>query len=1607
MICVFAYHASAQNRAAYFGTFPQYYSLGSIDVGGGQLTVEALIKLNGTGYYDSSIDGYANIVSKQRNSNSLNYVLRPDHGEIVTSNGKFSTPILINSIAKDSVYHVAMVYNGAELKFFINGCLFSYIPATGNLITNGVQTTLGQLAISPDFFPREQFFGYMDEVRIWRRARTDFEIQNNMLNLPSPASQTGLAVYYKFEGNTKNEQGTASLNAVPSFNNPELRVQEEFSKIQPFNFTFDKIDPTCKGNDGSITINAFGGNPPYKYVLDGIDFQTTNVFENLSPGFHIVTVRSGGVGCAKSVNIELADNTLIADISNSDSTITFGSSVQLNGYSSIDNYLWSPAESLSCTDCATPLASPATTTTYYLFSKNNLCSAKDSVTITVGAEPTAECNSLQLGIGSTANERAIDVAVTENYQYFIAANSKSAGGATDILITKHTNSGAIVWSKTFGGNNDDLVQKISATKDGGLLVVGQTKSFGNVAGDILCFKINAAGNIVWENKFGLGSASGDVGMDIIETEDGGYALTGTLNNNSNIADGVVMKLNATGNIVWNKRFDRSYGEGAVGVVQKADTLVVAFNAQNSGANYSLIVMKLNLADGSFIMSNELSPAARGLFNPYIYRNPASPGYIISGHTIDGASYTNMKPTILYLDEALELQLARSITLNLTAAEKLTGFAPLPDGSFIGCASSETSPQGYIYKINKGGVEYAKVTLGGKDKRLSRLATNGSKIVAVGGVNGNNSEDVFILNVDINGNFSTVCDISNAAIKVESPVYNEKPFNWDPISYIPFNISGQKLSIKNIDLVSTDLCKLFVPDFTFDQDVCNPQTVQFKTDSLTFKAFEWNFGNGAKETVLQPLINFSKLATYTVSLSVQNSRGCWDTVSKQIPVNLQLVNTYLPKDSSICIGDSVVIKANSNTAQYCWQPADSLSNTNTLNVTARPKTTNAYYFTAKEKGQNLIQNAAFTAGDKNFSSDYTSSNSGTVAGTYTVGTNPKSWNGAFSACKDHTSGNGAMLIVNGSDSVYANIWQQDVVLKKNTNYVFSAWLQNIASANGAKLKFAINGTPIGNELVGAATVCTWNEFSSVWNSGALENATLSIMNMNTGAGGNDFALDDLFFGEVFTRRDSVKITVVANPTLKVTPDTAICVGTSIQLSAETEPQNTIKWTPAQFLSSTTIAKPIAKPNKSITYYVEVKNATGCSNVDSVSIAMAAQPSITLPADTTVCIGGSITLSASVNNYSSFVWQKAEGLTDTASLSPTVSPAQTTSYILSASNSSCTVMDTVVVKVNALPVIGITNDTVVCANTPVQLSATGGTKYKWTPEATLSSATVANPVARPLTNTLYTVEVTNANSCVQFDSVMVTVQAPPDFKVNPSIQSICLGDTAVLTASGADTYKWSPQNSLTGTNGNVTKAFPTVTTLYKVVFTNAACNYTDSAFTSVEVRPMPTLSVTKSSDIDCGFGLSQLTATSNGATKFQWSPATGLSNTNVPNPVAIPAQTTTYTVTATSSEGCVAMDTITVAVSTSSTNNFNVPNAFTPNNDGKNDCFSVRYWGQMDQFLMEIYDRWGKKVFSTSNATQCWDGRFKGVDQPVGTYVYYIKGKSVCGDVVKKGTITLIR
>ena len=323
------------------------------------------------------------------------------------------------------------------------------------------------------------------------------------------------------------------------------------------------------------------------------------------------------------------------------------------------------------------------------------------------------------------------------------------------------------------------------------------------------------------------------------------------------------------------------------------------------------------------------------------------------------------------------------------------------------------------------------------------------------------------------------------------------------------------------------------------------------------------------------------------------------------------------------------------------------------------------------------------------------------------------------------------------------------------------------------------------------------------------------------------------------------------------------------------------------------------------------------------------------------------------------------------------------------------------------LAITPDTSICSGTSVQLRVSGGSNFIWSPATLLNDPNISNPIALPVQATRFYVKGLDLNSCSTADSVFVSILPQTIFKTPPDAVT-CSGTAVVLNGNNDPNfiYNWSPAALLNDPNSPTPQTNLTQTTDFNVHITDYVCpQYNRNFDVHVTVNEAPTLYTSKSNDIDCSNLTSLLSVV--GADTYKWTPESGVDNASLQNPVARISETTRFVVKGTNSVGCSSFDSVTVVVTKTGQNLFSIPNAFTPNGDNLNDCFGIRNWGEVTLEDFSIYNRWGQRVFETKNPSDCWDGTFQGKRQDAGSFVYLIRASSFCGNIVKKGTLLLIR
>jgi hypothetical protein len=311
-------------------------------------------------------------------------------------------------------------------------------------------------------------------------------------------------------------------------------------------------------------------------------------------------------------------------------------------------------------------------------------------------------------------------------------------------------------------------------------------------------------------------------------------------------------------------------------------------------------------------------------------------------------------------------------------------------------------------------------------------------------------------------------------------------------------------------------------------------------------------------------------------------------------------------------------------------------------------------------------------------------------------------------------------------------------------------------------------------------------------------------------------------------DSVTITVRDLPQANAGADTALCAGGSVRLQASDGAA--WQWSPSVGLNCEDCRTPIASPLTTTTYHLVVTNAGGCSASDSMTVVVHPLPVVDAGRDTALCPGGSTMLHGSGGSV--YQWSPVEGLSCTDCAEPVASPKATTRYYVTATNQQgCSASDSVTVTIIDATSVDAGKPESICFGDGVQLQASDGATWQWSPAAGLSCSDCRSPMASPTATTLYTVKVSAAGGCSGTDTVRVTVLPLPLITAGEDVE-LCIGEAAQLHANGGVSYSWSPSTGLSCTDCADPKASPTTTTTYTVMGTNAdGCTASDALTVTV--------------------------------------------------------------------------------------------------------------------------------------------------------------------------------
>lgn len=369
-----------------------------------------------------------------------------------------------------------------------------------------------------------------------------------------------------------------------------------------------------------------------------------------------------------------------------------------------------------------------------------------------------------------------------------------------------------------------------------------------------------------------------------------------------------------------------------------------------------------------------------------------------------------------------------------------------------------------------------------------------------------------------------------------------------------------------------------------------------------------------------------------------------------------------------------------------------------------------------------------------------------------------------------------------------------------------------------------------------------------------------------------------------------VNVTPNPTISIASSAAanICSGNSTTLTASGA--TTYTW--SANAGGGNSGSVVVSPGSTETYTV-TGTTSGCSSAQVITVNVTPTPTISTSASAaTICAGQSTTLTAS--GATTYTW-----LPGGSTSNPLVaSPGSSTTYTVTGSTSGCNSTQVVSVNVNPLPTIGISaQPSGICTGQSTTLTASGASTYTWSANAGGGST---NPVSvSPSSTDTYTISGTDANGCTNQSVLTVSVSSSAPVAISATSNTICSGQSLVLSGSGATNYTWMPG----GQTGSTLTVTPSSNTTYTLNGDNGTC--TGSNTLSIGVVPNPTVNATTSSAALCSG--SSVTLTGSGATNYTWMPGGSTASSFTDTPSA----TTTYTLTG-ESGGCTASAAITVSV-----------------------------------------------------------------------------------------------
>lgn len=1274
---------------------------------------------------------------------------------------------------------------------------------------------------------------------------------------------------------------------------------------------------------------------------------TTNSISVSPSTTTIYTINATGSSCSGSqtvaVNVLPTPTTAVAS-----QTICSNTTTTLTA-SGASSYTWQPGGQTT----SAIIVTPSSNTTYTITGSNGTCTNSTTATVSVVTQPTVAVANVSVCSG---NSISMSASGATNYTW-------QPGGATSTSISITPTATTIY---TITGANGNCTHSITATAS---VVTTPTISVSN---QTICptqsITLNASGATSYSWNTGATSSS----ISVSPSSTTVYTVIGTSNgcassktvsvnvanqptlavNSSSTCSGNTVTLNVSGNATSYTWTPGNNTGTSINASPSTTTTYTIVGSNGTCSNTTTATLSITTTPTLTPVSATICPGQTATLSV-----SGATNYTWTPGAISGSSYTiapasNTTVSILGANGTCTSQATASVTIG-------TGVSIAVNGATI-CA-------GQTANISASGVSSYTWNTGANTSSISVTPTTSTTYTVngtSGSCSGTNTVEVVVVNQPtISVSSASICSGETTTLTANTSATS---YTWSNTSNASAIAVTPSITTVYSVTASNGYCSVST---TATVDVTNTPTIAVASTTICPGQTATLTANGASSYVWNPGNitgnNYTIAPSSDVTVSVI---GANNTCTAQATASVTIGSgiSIAVNNVSICPNETATLTATSAASSYTWNTG---ANTNSITVT--PTITTIYTVNASDNacaGTNTVMVTVNNAPSINV-------NGGNIC-----------------------SGNSATLTAAGTANTYT--WlpggqnSPSIIDNPSTTTTYTIIGSDGICTNTTTATLSVTTTP--SLVVNSVTICTGQTATLIasgatdytWTPGNITGNTYTI------SPSNSTTVDIVGANGTCSAQTTASITIGTGISISVNSAT-ICSGESATLSA-TGVATSYTWSSGQNTSSIT-----ETPSVTTTYTLNGEN-NGCFGSTTASITVNTTPTITVTSNN-ICVGESVLIIA--NGANTYTW--SNGVNGSSQL---ISPTVTTVFsVTGTSAEGCTNIGIVSTTVNVTPTptINIIASPTICAGQSTTLVATGATSYTWNTSSTSNSIT-----ATPNNTTVYSVIGSNGG-CTTSASHTISIVALPNVIVIPDVTSgcadLCVGFSGVANPLNSTISYTFGDGATENSNNNPTHCYTSagVFTVMATATNSSGCSTTITLANPITVFANPTASfvISEGNTVEIGSTINLVNnSTNNNTNLWSFGDNTGSVATN---PTYSYSNTGTYCIklVTQSVNGCV--DSTTNCIEIIKPISINIPNVFSPNNDGKNDVFKIT-GSSIKNFSCSIYDRWGLKLYEWSGINGGWDGNAKGGEAPSGTYFYILEYTDAKDQVTtEKGFLNLFR